>query len=586
MLVRSRMVSLFSALLLLVSLLLPTALNQTAKASPAGVTPGTLSRIMSFGNNPGGLNMYVYEPRNLAAQPALLVAMHTCGGSASGFYSGMARDYVTAAEQYGYLIIFPESARSQFMNCFDVWSPQSQIRGGGTDPVSIISMVNWAKANYNIDTSRIVAMGASSGAMMTNGLLALYPDVFAAGSAFMGVPATCLATGSATVFLNDQCAGGYITKTAQQWGDAARAMYPGYTGSYPRMQLWHGTNDFVVNHNNLIEATKQWTNLHGVSQTPVLTDNPQPSWNRTRYGNATVQPPVEAISVQGAGHSIPENGMVAYSIAFLGLNNSNSGGGGGGGTTTAPAAPATLTAAAGNASVSLSWAASSGATSYTVKRATTSGGPYTSIATGITATSYTNTGLNNGTTYYYVVSASNAAGESTNSPQASATPTSGNGGGGTGGGTGTGTLVAQYKLNNSNATDNQIYATFNIKNTGASAVNLSDVKLRYYFTKDGNANLNFYKDYAQIGASNVNGTIVSTTGTNADTYLELSFSAAAGSIAPGGQTGDIQIRIAKSDWSNFNENNDYSFDGTKTAFADWNKVTLYHNNTLVWGIEP
>ncbi|MFC5472326.1 glycoside hydrolase family 5, partial [Cohnella suwonensis] len=58
-----------------------------------------------------------------------------------------------------------------------------------------------------------------------------------------------------------------------------------------------------------------------------------------------------------------------------------------------------------------------------VKRATTSGGPYANVATGVTATSYADTGLTNGTTYYYVVSASNAVGESVNSAQASATPT-------------------------------------------------------------------------------------------------------------------------------------------------------------------
>ncbi|MBA3569685.1 MAG: fibronectin type III domain-containing protein, partial [Pyrinomonadaceae bacterium] len=64
------------------------------------------------------------------------------------------------------------------------------------------------------------------------------------------------------------------------------------------------------------------------------------------------------------------------------------------------------------AQVSLSWASSAGATSYNIKRATTSGGPYATIATGITATSYTDTGLTNGTTYFYVVSAVNANGES------------------------------------------------------------------------------------------------------------------------------------------------------------------------------
>jgi fibronectin type 3 domain-containing protein len=86
-----------------------------------------------------------------------------------------------------------------------------------------------------------------------------------------------------------------------------------------------------------------------------------------------------------------------------------------------PSAPAVLTATPGNGQVALSWSASSGATSYNVKRATVSGGPYTTIASPSSA-SYTNSGLTNGTTYYYVVSAVNSAGESGNSPQVSATP--------------------------------------------------------------------------------------------------------------------------------------------------------------------
>src|SRR5262249_13113461 len=87
-----------------------------------------------------------------------------------------------------------------------------------------------------------------------------------------------------------------------------------------------------------------------------------------------------------------------------------------------PPAPTGLTAAPGNNRVDLSWNASSGATSYNVKRATVSGGPYTPIATGVTTTSYADTTAVNGTTCYYVVSAVNASGESGDSNQASATP--------------------------------------------------------------------------------------------------------------------------------------------------------------------
>ncbi len=89
-----------------------------------------------------------------------------------------------------------------------------------------------------------------------------------------------------------------------------------------------------------------------------------------------------------------------------------------------PPVPTNLAATPGNAQVSLTWTASSGATSYNVKRSTTSGGPYSTVGTPGT-NSFTNTSLTNGTTYYYVVSAVNSNGESANSSQVSATPTAG-----------------------------------------------------------------------------------------------------------------------------------------------------------------
>ena len=88
---------------------------------------------------------------------------------------------------------------------------------------------------------------------------------------------------------------------------------------------------------------------------------------------------------------------------------------------TPPAAPTGLTATAGNAQVTLAWSASGGATSYHVKRSTTNGSGYTQVSAP-TMTGYLDTGLTNGTIYYYVVSALNVAGESANSSQASATP--------------------------------------------------------------------------------------------------------------------------------------------------------------------
>jgi len=89
---------------------------------------------------------------------------------------------------------------------------------------------------------------------------------------------------------------------------------------------------------------------------------------------------------------------------------------------TSPEAPDSLAATASDGKVDLSWPASTGATSYTVQRATASGGPYTNVATGLTGTTYSDTSVTDGTTYYYVVTATNSVGTSGTSIEAKTLP--------------------------------------------------------------------------------------------------------------------------------------------------------------------
>ncbi|XID92814.1 cellulase family glycosylhydrolase [Paenibacillaceae bacterium WGS1546] len=341
----------------------------------------------------------------------------------------------------------------------------------------------------------------------------------------------------------------------------------GRLGQDPRQDKWmHALRDLMIEEK--IHHTFWCINPNSGDTGGLLLDD-WATWDEAKY--TMLKPALwqSGGKFVGLDHQVPLGGAGTTTGISLGELY--------GGAPTVPAAPTGLTATAGDGQATLSWNASSGATGYNVKRATTSGGPYPTVATGVPGTSYTDAGLTNGTTYYYVVSAANAAGESANSAQASATPS--------GGGAPVG-LVAQYKTADANEADNQIKPHFNIKNTGSSAVPLSDLKLRYYFTKDGLAGMNAWVDWAQIGSSNVQVTFGAASAASADTYAEISFSAGAGSIAANGQTGDIQLRMTKTDWTNFNEADDYSYDGTKTAYADWNQVTLYHNGALVWGIEP
>ena len=285
-----------------------TGLTLAPPASAAALT-----EVTGFGANPSNLRMHLYVPDRVAARPAIVVAVHYCTGTGPAFHSGT--QFASLADQHGFIVIYPSATRSG--QCFDVYSPEALRRDGGSDPVSIMSMVRHVQQNFDADPARVFATGVSSGAMMTNVLLGNYPDVFAAGAAFAGVPHSCFATTGGSTW-NSECANGTVIRTAQQWGDAVRNAYPGYAGARPRMQLWHGTADEILRYPNFGEEIKQWTNVHGLSQTPTFTDSPQAGYTRTRYGDSGPTAPVEAISMQGVPHNLPVD--AAQVIRFFGLD--------------------------------------------------------------------------------------------------------------------------------------------------------------------------------------------------------------------------------------------------------------------------
>lgn len=305
------------AALTALALTLSFVVTWVALSQPAAAA--SLVEVTSFGANPGGMRMHVYVPDARPGNPAIVVAMHGCGGSGPGFYSGS--EFASLADRFGFVVIYP-SAQQQagFGNCFDTWSDASKRRGGGSDPVSIISMITYVQRQYGGDAQRVFATGSSSGGMMTNHMLALYPDVFKAGAAFMGVPFNCFANAADYPPGASRCTGGSMNRTPQEWGDAVRQAYPGYTGPRPRVQLWHGTNDTLVPYSLLQETIEQWTNVFGLSQTPTSTDTPQSGWNRRRYGDS-----LEAYSIQGAGHTLPSGGMALSAVQFFGIDRSTPG---------------------------------------------------------------------------------------------------------------------------------------------------------------------------------------------------------------------------------------------------------------------
>ncbi|APR77999.1 hydrolase (secreted protein) [Minicystis rosea] len=148
-------------------------------------------------------------------------------------------------------------------------------------------------------------------------------------------------------------------------------------------------------------------------------------------------------------------------------------------------------------------------------------------------------------------------------------------------------LYLDYRCANTTASDKEMKPHFRIGNGGSSSVALSSLSIRYYFTSDGSTSLGFNCDYATLGCANLSGSFGTATGTNADHYLEVTFGAGAGTLSPGANSGEIQTRFHDSGFQvTFTQGNDYSFDATKTAFGTWDKITLYQDGALVWGVEP
>ncbi|PBO15721.1 glycosyl hydrolase family 5, partial [Streptomyces albidoflavus] len=180
--------------------------------------------------------------------------------------------------------------------------------------------------------------------------------------------------------------------------------------------------------------------------------------------------------------------------------------------------------------------------------------------------------------YTYTVRAKDAAGN-VSPPSAALAATTDEGGGSTG------ALKVQYRTSDTSPTDNQIRMGLQVVNTGQNAVNLADVKLRYWFTPDGSSAVTSTCDWAQTGCGGVTHTVKQAGGSapGASHYVEVGF--ASGSLAPGAATGEIQLRLNKADWSNFDERDDYSR-STSTGFTDHAKIGLYLGTALTWGTAP
>ncbi len=266
---------------------------------PAAAHAGSWQSNAPFGAT---LQGDLYTPTTPASPPAILVAIHYCTGHASNTHSW----FQSAADQNGFYIVSPDAGKQ----CFD----SSLGRSG--DRAAIVKMVNYVITNKGGDKDRVFAAGLSSGGCMTNTLLAIYPDVFAGGSAMPGFTAGGWPANDTTC---TKCGSSPPSTDGKYWGDMARNVFA-WDGTRPCSQQWVGGGD-EYNFNGWLPAVAaQFQNLSNLGAGMSGTGAPS-GWTRTVYkdtdGNVRLETNLGPTSQR---HDLTGANLFGQVVTFLGLD--------------------------------------------------------------------------------------------------------------------------------------------------------------------------------------------------------------------------------------------------------------------------
>lgn len=243
------------------------------------------------------LTFTVKVPAQAQEHAPLVVVLHGC--AQTGAQLAHDAEWNRLADRHGFYILFPDQPRcANPLGCFNWFDPAHNARGQG-EVRAIKERVDRMKAQHGIDPSRVYVMGFSAGAAMGVALLASYPETFAAGSIMSGLPYRS-ANGSTEAWTT-MSVGKDLTPA--QWGALVRDAQSGFAGPYPRMAIFHGTKDTMVNPKNGRELVEQWTNLHDITTTPTSTETVS-GHKRSLFKNAQGVPVVEHFEIKGLPHAI------------------------------------------------------------------------------------------------------------------------------------------------------------------------------------------------------------------------------------------------------------------------------------------
>jgi feruloyl esterase len=278
--------------------LLEVARRKAPRARVAPVRPSTrLRELTGFGTNPGNLRMFAYAPQHLPPSAPLVIALHGCTQSADEYDYGTG--WSSLADKLGFAVVYPQQQPANNpRNCFSWFLPGDTARGEG-EAHSIREMVEHAIATFAADRERVFVTGLSAGGAMASVMLATYPEVFAGGAIIAGLPYGCAS--------NVQQAFELMFTPQEQneraLGDRVRTASR-HRGPWPKISVWHGTSDPIVQPSNGEDIIRQWANVHGLAERPSCQELVRGQTRRI-WTDANGELLIEAFSIGGMAHGVP-----------------------------------------------------------------------------------------------------------------------------------------------------------------------------------------------------------------------------------------------------------------------------------------
>ncbi len=228
------------------------------------------------------LKLHAYAPPTLKSPAApAVVLLHGCLQGPKEFFENSGWHKV--ADERGLLVVVAEFD-DLGEHCLWWYEPEQRRPATARQGDAIVKGVAEARQRFHVPEGENYVAGLSAGAAMSQVMLALYPDTFAAGASIAGVPFDCSAmTAEKRLMWAGQpctvpgmqelqqacaCMAGDVDHTPEEWAAAVTAQHPGRK-TWPRITIWQGTTDPVVLCRNAVESAEQWSALHGGGEPAV-----------------------------------------------------------------------------------------------------------------------------------------------------------------------------------------------------------------------------------------------------------------------------------------------------------------------------